>query len=787
MSDLKLDFRLPTTLPTVLPVLPLRKGVLLPGGVNLFTVGRPKSRAAIEASVDKLIIVAAQREPVDDPTGGDLLEIGVLARVVDIQEHGRGHMAVLVQGLQRVELTGFTNESRFLGGTFSRLPETWPDTAHAQALANAVRENAQRAAVLFGVESRVAAVLKQVRDPALLVDAIASVLDADEEWKREFLSDRAPLRRAEKVIVELARVQGVQEARNTIRDKVEVDTREQQKNFALRQQLKAIQTELGDGDDDDAFAKLKARLAEKKFPEEARNAVDRELKRLERMNAQGPERGVALDWLEWMADLPFGETSGVDTDLTALEEALAKSHYGLADVKRQVVENLAVRKLAGNGRADVLLLVGPPGVGKTSIGQAIADATGRKLVRVALGGVRDEAELRGHRRTYIGARPGRLVEGLRRAGTADPVVLLDEIDKLGTGYQGDPAGALLEILDPEQNHAFTDHYLEVPFDLSKVLFIATANDLSSVPAPLRDRMEVLDISGYTADEKVLIAKDHLLPKLAKNAGVAEDDVVISDEALKDAIAGWTREAGVRQLQRTLGRLFRAAAVKKAKGDAALPLHIESSNLPDYLGRRKIHDEMHEGIARAGIATGLAWTAAGGDVLYVEASTMPGTGQLVLTGQLGDVMKESARAALTYVLSNADALGIPPEAYRGRDVHLHVPAGAVPKDGPSAGVTMFTALASLLSGRAVRPDLAMTGEATLRGRVLPVGGIKSKVLAAHRMGLRTLVLPRRNGADLDEIPAATLAELDIVLVDSMTEVFDRALLPRVQVEMAPQAL
>jgi ATP-dependent Lon protease len=780
MPELKLDFRLPTNVPARLPVLALRKGVLLPGGVNWYTVGRARSKAAVAAAKDKLILVAAQREPVEEPTPDDLVPTAVLARVLDVQDSA-SHQGILVQGLQRVDLTAFPSTEPYLLATWTRVLETWPPTVEADAMATSLREAASKTAVLFGAgtESRVSGILKTLKDDALLVDAIASVIDEDEEWKRAILVDRAPLHRAEVVLQALQRVQAVISAKKSIQERVETENKGMQREHVLRQQLKAIQDELGEGGGaDDHFARLKEKLSGLDLPEEVRAVVDREVARVERLNPQGPERSVALDWLGWVAEMPWRVNTAGEADITTLDRSLDESHYGLKDVKRQVLEHLAVRKLSGTGRADVLLLVGPPGVGKTSIGQAIADATGRKLVRVALGGVRDEAELRGHRRTYIGARPGRIIEGLRRAGAADPVVLLDEVDKMSQSYQGDPASALLEILDPEQNHAFTDHYLEVPFDLSKVLFIATANDLSTVPPALRDRMEVIDIAGYTPDEKLVIAKGHLLTKLAKNAGLVVDDVAFTDDALREAIAGWTRESGVRQLQRTLGRVYRAAAVKKAKGEIVGQLKVDVPDLDTYLGKRKFFEDTREVVAQSGIATGLAWTPVGGDVLYVEASTLPGNGNLILTGQLGDVMKESARAALTYVLSHGEALGIAPDVLKGRDVHVHVPAGAVPKDGPSAGVTMFTALASLLSNRPVRGDVAMTGEATLRGRVLPVGGIKSKVLAAHRQGIKRIILPRRNGADLDEIPKATLAELDVHLVDRMDEVLALALEPEI---------
>jgi ATP-dependent Lon protease len=680
-------------------------------------------------------------------------------------------MRVVVQGLARVQLTETLRVEPFVEPMYTVVQDSWPESTQAVATDKLLRSSVRDAAKAFGAGVPVESVLQRVTDTSSLVDAIAAFVDASHEWKREILLTLDPVDRADRVLEKLTEVKEVLDAQQSIRDRVKTNGRE----AMLRQQLAAIQQELGESDTQDDLALLKEKLAGLDLPNKARESVDRELKRLDRMPAQSPERNVAVDWLDRLSSLPWGITSAANPDLDALEEALDKSHHGLEDVKRQVVEHLAVRMLAGSGRADVLLLLGPPGVGKTSIGEAIAEATGRELVRMALGGVRDEAELRGHRRTYIGARPGRVIEGLRQAGTSDPILLLDEIDKLGRGWMGDPAAALLEILDPEQNHSFIDRYLEVPFDLSKVLFIATANDLSQVPVALRDRMEIIEIAGYTPAEKATIARNHLLEKLAVNAGLATDDVNITDEAIRDAIAGWTQEAGVRQLQRVLGKLYRAGAVRKARGGSDEPLNVDVEELPTYLGRRKFHLQAHEGHSRAGIATGLAWTPVGGDVLTIEASTMPGTGQLVLTGQLGDVMKESARAALTYVLAHGPQLGIE-GGLENRDVHIHVPAGAVPKDGPSAGVTMFTALASLLSGRSVRNDVAMTGEATLRGRVLPVGGIKAKVLAAHRRGLKRIILPKANEPDLEDLPQQTRDELEFILVDQMAQVLEAALEP-----------
>jgi len=776
MPEIRLDYSIPTDLPETLPVLALRQGVLLPGGLIPLTIGRKASVAAVEAA-DELILVAVQRSPDAAVVPENLIEVATLARIVDRKRDRRGNEVLVVNGLKRVKLAGFESTTPYLESGYELVEDEWPATIEAEALARSLRETVRETAEIMGLKEQVPLFMAAAPTPGLFADAVASVIDSPPDWKKTLLGTLDPLERTRLVVGRVVHLRDVLEAQKTIRDKVEGEARDMQKEHILRRQLKAIQDELGETDEHDELASLRERLDARELSDEVRAAVDRELKRLDRISPQSPERNVAMDWLGWVADLPWGETSAQDVDLTALEAALDKSHHGLKDVKRQVQEHLAVRKLSGSGRADVLLLVGPPGVGKTSIGQAIADATGRELVRVALGGVRDQSELRGHRRTYIGARPGRIVEGIRRAGASDPVILLDEVDKLVRGgFGGDPAAALLEVLDPEQNHAFTDHYLEVPFDLSKALFVATANDLSSIPRALRDRMEVIDIPGYTPEEKLVIAREHLLTKLAKNTGLEEETVSIPDAVIEAAIAGWTAESGVRQLQRSLGRIFRAAAVKKAREELDGAFEVTVSDLPKLLGKRRFVRRPHEEPNRAGIATGLAWTPVGGDVLYVEASSYPGSGRLVLTGQLGDVMKESARAALTYVLSNHETLGIPVDKARELDLHVHVPAGATPKDGPSAGVTMFTAIASLLTGRAVRGDVAMTGEATLRGRVLPVGGIKSKVLAAHRRGIKRIILPRHNEYDIEDIPEAVRDELEFFLVDEMAEVLEAALEP-----------
>lgn len=733
------------------------------------------------------MLVAMQTEPTEEVNPSELLPVVVLARILHPIQRPDGAKAVVLQGVARARLGPLSQTEPHLEAEYERIEAEWPDTVEAQAMQRALVGAVEQIVEKMNIEAPVQVLAKNVDDPRILVDLVAAFVDSDLDFKHRVVCETDPLARARMVLAQAHEVSNLLDAQQSIEDRVRSDLGSQQREAYLRKQLEAIQAELGEGEGGDELGDLKKKLEDAGLPEEVQAAVDKELKRLQRIQPGSPERTNAIDWLELVSELPWTKQTSASLEVVAVEKALAESHQGLDEVKKQVIENLAVRKLAGSGRADVLLLVGPPGVGKTSIAEAIAEATERKLVRVALGGMRDEAELRGHRRTYVGARPGRLIENIRRGGSRDPVVLLDEVDKLGRGYQGDPAAALLEILDPEQNHAFVDHYLEVPFDLSKALFIATANDLSTVPAPLMDRMEVVQIEGYTRAEKRAIAKLHVLPKLAKNVGLAETDVEVSDDAIESAIDGWTRESGVRQLQRTLGKVFRAAAVKKARGETFEHLKIGPDELESYLGPRKFRESPHEAPARAGIATGLAWTPMGGDVLYIEASELPGSGQLVLTGQLGEVMKESARAALTYALSHADELDVPEDILQKKDVHVHVPAGATPKDGPSAGVTMFTALASLLSGRTVRPDIAMTGEVSLRGRVLPVGGIKSKVLAAHDRGIRQVILPQQNAPDVEQLPDDVRSEMQIHLVSHMSEVLDIALeAPVAMPRPSPQA-
>ncbi len=587
------------------------------------------------------------------------------------------------------------------------------------------------------------------------------------EWAREVLADLT--------------------LRERIKSDVEEGMEKTQREFLLRRQLDAIRRELGQlGEDDEATpGDYRSRFASRDLPDEVRKAVDREIDKLERTSEQSPEHGWIRTWLDTVEELPWGEVSEDRLDIAEASRILDEDHDGLRDVKDRILEHLAVRKLqaerglapvGGRGSGGILALVGPPGVGKTSLGESVARALGRSFVRVALGGVHDEAEIRGHRRTYVGAQPGRLVRALREAGTFNPVIVLDEVDKLGSDYRGDPSSALLEVLDPAQNHTFRDHYLEVELDLSKVLFLATANMADTIPGPLLDRMEVIRLDGYTEDEKVSIARNHLFARQLERAALTADDVAVTDDAFRAVIADYTREAGVRSLERELGRLLRKVAARIAAGDAVTPVVVDGADVRGWLGRARFFFEAADRTAVPGVATGLAVTGTGGDVLYVEASMMSGTEGLTLTGQLGDVMKESAEIALSYVRSHAAELGIDPAAFAGTRFHLHVPAGAIPKDGPSAGVTMTTALVSLLRGEPVSPVVGMTGEVTLQGRVLPIGGVKQKVLAAHRAGLTTVVLPARNGPDLEDVPEAVREEMTFHLAGEIGEVLDVALRP-----------
>jgi ATP-dependent Lon protease len=762
------------------PFLPLRQGVTLPGAVTPIPVGRERSLALVDAlAVGDRLVVGVQFDPrTEEPTIAEVHPIGVIGIVRDRRPRGRRGGALLFEALERVNLTDLRRKGSHWETRIDAVQEVNANSAEAKARADSLRRVLRELAE----EPTIKTIVDETRDPGLLADRVAGLLDLPGERKIEVL-------RALDVEARLTLVTGLLQevrARTELREKIDSEVRkgfsEQQREAVLRQQLRAIQKELGEGDDgEDDLARLRDRLAEADLPDEIRKVADRELRRLTSMQGAQAESHVIRNYLEWIADLPWKVRAQASTDIDAVAVTLDEDHYGLDEVKRRILEHMAVLKLSSKTRGTILALVGPPGVGKTSLAQSVARATGRPLARVSLGGIRDEAEIRGHRRTYVGALPGRIISALRKAGVKNPVMVLDEIDKLGRGWAGDPEAALLEVLDPEQNSTFTDHYMELPFDLSEVLFIATANELSTLSPPLRDRIEIIEVNGYTLDEKVHIAGDHLWPKKLEDHGLSAERVALRDELIATIIKDYTREAGVRQLARMLERICRSVALDVARdreGSGA----ITEAELRRILGRPKFIDQMAEHSQEPGVAAGLAWTPVGGDILYVETTKMPGKGTIEITGQLGEVMNESARAALAYLRSHADEVGADPNFLDKHDLHIHVPAGAVPKDGPSAGVTMFTALASLLSGRQVRPDTAMTGEATLRGRVLPVGGIKSKLLAAHRAGFTRVVLPKLNERDLEDVPEAVRAQLDIVLADDMRDVLHAALvgdLPPVQ--------
>jgi len=767
-------------LPTEFPLLPLRSGVLFPGTAMSLPVGRQRSVALIESiSVGSIIGVAIQREPKDeDPVLADLHRIGTLARVRKINRARDGETyRVSLEGVARFELDAVLQSEPFWRARGHVPVEKGGESDEANVLFEELRR-ALRPLAQHGNDG-LKEILAEAGSPGAFADRIASGLDVDREREIQVLLTLDVPARLRLCAQLIAEAKARWELKQKIGEEVRRELGRDQKEAVLRQQLRAIQRELGQkggGGGDDELEKLRQRLDEAGLPPEAAEAVERELNKLGSINPAAPDYHVTRNYLEWIASLPWNKRAEVHGDIHAVSDKLDEDHHGLEKVKERILEHLAVLQLTGNPRGSIMLLVGPPGVGKTSLGQSIADATGRPFIRVALGGVRDEAEIRGHRRTYVGALPGRLVTALRKVKVKNPVVMLDEIDKLGQGWMGSPEHALLEVLDPEQNKTFTDHYLELPFDLSEVLFIATANSLETLSAPLRDRMEIISLSGYTTEEKLQIAKKHLVPRQLEDHALDTDAMTLPDEILEQLIRDYTREAGVRQLNREINRLCRALALEVVRSSSKEPAKvvIDEARLAKHLGKPKYFSEVAERTSVAGVATGLAWTPVGGDILFIETSKMQGKGGLQITGQLGEVMQESAKAALTYVRSNAEMLGVDASALDHQDIHIHVPAGAVPKDGPSAGVTMFTALTSLLTGRKVRSDTAMTGEATLRGRVLPVGGIKEKVTAAHRAGVKRVIVPAKNERDLDDVPDSVRDQMEFIIAHDMTDVLHAAL-------------
>ncbi len=762
-----------------LPLLPLSAGVVLPQTVATLALETDEAQAAAAAALD------GDRQVLLVPrTGSGYARVGTVARVEDSGELPNGAGAVILRGLRRAVL------GAGIAGTGSGLwvqAEPVDDPEPTERARDLARELRSVLTVLAERRRsrRLPELLRSVDDPGALADGFGAWSDMATERKIELLETVDVEARVEKVLAWARQALAEQEVTDRIRQEVDDGLEKTQREFLLRQQIAAIRKELGEDGDDDVVEGYRTQLTERTLPDAVREAATREVDRLERTGEQSPEHGWIRTWLDTLFELPWGESSTDRLDVTDARRILDEDHTALDDVKDRIVEYLAVRKLRADrgltdkggprgGAGAIVALVGPPGVGKTSLGESVARAMGRKFVRVSLGGVRDEAEIRGHRRTYVGACPGRIARALTEAGTMNPVLLLDEVDKLGADWRGDPSSALLEVLDPEQNHTFRDHYLELDLDLSNVLFLATANVAETIPGPLLDRMELVRLDGYTEDEKVAIARDHLLPRQRERNGLADGEVDVPDDAVRFVVADYTREAGVRNLERELGKLFRKIAARVAAGEVTPPITVSGDDVRPLLGRPRFFAEAAERTATPGVATGLAVTGTGGDVLFIEASVMDGEAGFTLTGQLGDVMKESAQIALSYVQGHLEELGVPASSAVDRRFHLHVPAGAVPKDGPSAGVTMTTALASLLSGRSVRPDVGMTGEVTLQGRVLPIGGVKQKVLAAQRAGLTDVILPQRNGADLEDVPEAVREELTFHLVDDVTEVLAIAL-------------
>ncbi len=767
-------------IPKFLPILPLRGTVLFPELVLPIMVGRKKSIKLIDDAMEgeRLIGVVAQHNPEDEDPGPDeLYQVGVAASLLRVVKELDGTQRVIVQGLERIRVKRYLQSDPYFVAEIEVIPQPTfePTDLEVEALLRNIRTLFQKATELAPyLSNELKNTVMSLKDPNVIADLIAANLNIKVQEKQEVLETVDLKERLSKVHFILAREVQILELGNKIQSQVKEDIDRAQREYYLREQLKAIKRELGELDDHaQEIKELREKIEKAQMPEEARKAAEKELERLSKMPPASAEYTVARTYLDWLIELPWSKSTEDNLDIAHARQVLDEDHYDLEKVKKRILEYLAVRKLKNDMKGPILCFVGPPGVGKTSLGKSIARAMGRKFVRISLGGIRDEAEIRGHRRTYVGALPGKIIQGIKRAGVNNPVFMLDEVDKIGIDFRGDPAAALLEVLDPEQNHAFSDHYIDVPFDLSKVLFIATANVLDTIPPALRDRMEVLELPGYTDDEKLMIAKNHLIPKQLREHGLTEEDLEFEDDAILAIINSYTREAGVRNLEREIAAICRAVAKDVAEGKRE-KVRVTKDMLHKFLGPEKFYPEVAERISTPGIATGLAWTPTGGDIIFIEATRMKGRKGLILTGHLGEVMKESAQAALSYVRTKAKDFGIDEDFFSKSDIHIHVPAGAIPKDGPSAGVAIFVALVSLLTNRPVRSDVAMTGEITLRGQVLPVGGIKEKVLAGKRAGIKTIILPKRNEKDIEELPEHVKQGLEFKFVQRVEEAVEIAI-------------
>ncbi len=772
-----------TTLPEALPILPLKETVPFPETLVPLAVGQEHSVALVNDVLggQRMLAMAASRDPeVENPGLDQIYSVGVAGSIARMIKVPDGTLRILVHGAQRVSIGDALQSEPYLVAKVSELPDQVSPSPELEALYRNVQSTFSEIieAVPYLPEELQVAVAN-LEDPAELAHMIAGALRIKTDERQELLEELDVAKRLRRLSELLARESELISIGSRIQSQVESEIDKGQREFFLRQQLKAIQEELGEVDEAQAeTAELRAQVEAAELPEHALKPVERELQRFERLPPQSAEHGVIRSYIEWIVSLPWSKGTDDHIDLKNARKTLDRDHYDIEDVKDRILEFLAVRKLKPDARSAILCFVGPPGVGKTSLGRSIAAAMGREFERISVGGVRDESEIRGHRRTYIGAMPGTIMRALRDAGSNNPVLMIDEIDKMGADFRGDPASAMLEVLDPEQNGTFRDHYLDLPFDLSRVLFITTANQLEPIPAPLRDRMEVIELSGYTEAEKLEIAKRYLVPRQVEQNGLTKSKIEFTDDGLREIIEGYTREAGVRGLERAIGAVCRKLAREFAEGARRSKRTIRPKGVTELLRRRRFQPEVALRTGEPGVATGLAWTPAGGDVLFVEATAYPGDGRLVVTGQLGDVMRESASAALSYVKRNSAALGehVPENWFRVNDLHLHVPAGAIPKDGPSAGIAMATALSSLVTERPVRADTAMTGEITLTGRVLPIGGLKEKALAAQRAGITRVIAPRRNEADLEDLPANLLKELELIFVEDVDAVLDAALEP-----------